>query len=289
MDSSTGVPGLNRNDVYNVFLPVPPLTEQQRIAEILDAVDDSIQTHQKIVDKLSLAGGRLVDRFFLELVEGCPASAVDYKTIEAIGAHHRAFLKTGPFGSSLKGDDWVEQGVPVVTIGSLRDGLISEDQLFFVSERKAAILREYRLAEGDIVFSRVADVGRSAVVTGAQSGWVISSNLMRIAVDRSIATPQYVQLVIAHYAPLREQIRKFTNASGREVVNDAIMRKLRLPWVPIPAQNRLLDIVGEFRGITACEETILTKLEILKQGLMNDLLMGRVQVTDDGLKSVGAG
>ncbi len=275
--------------ISKLAIGIPELAEQLQIAEIFDSVDDSARTRREIARKVSLASSRIVDKYFQELAAGCAAMNVEHKTLEAIGALDRPFLKTGPFGSSLKGDDWVEQGVPVITIGSLGDGYISEDQLLHVSEKKASFLHEYRLVEGDIVFSRVADVGRSAVVMGEQSGWLMSSNLMRISVDPKMAIPGYVQLVIAHYAPLRDQIRMLTNASGREVVNDAIMRKLRLPWVPIPDQQGLMNLFDEFRGMAAGEERALAKLDVLKQGLMDDLLTGRVRVTDAGIERVETG
>ena len=37
--TTTGVPGLNRNDAYSLEIPLPPLSEQRRIVEILDRVD----------------------------------------------------------------------------------------------------------------------------------------------------------------------------------------------------------------------------------------------------------
>ncbi len=52
LDSSTGVPGLNRNDVYELKVPLPPLQEQRRIAEILTAADQRIEKEEAYRDKL---------------------------------------------------------------------------------------------------------------------------------------------------------------------------------------------------------------------------------------------
>ncbi len=52
LDTSTGVPGLNRNDAYEIVIPVPPLPEQRRIAEILDAADDAIRQTERVIAKL---------------------------------------------------------------------------------------------------------------------------------------------------------------------------------------------------------------------------------------------
>ena len=52
LDTSTGVPGLNRHDVYRVVVNVPPLEEQRRIAGILGTVDEAIRQAEKLIAKL---------------------------------------------------------------------------------------------------------------------------------------------------------------------------------------------------------------------------------------------
>jgi restriction endonuclease S subunit len=257
--------------IVKLKIDVPALSEQRRITEILDSADKRMECGKQIISKIGLASSRIVDRFL--------SDATKRVGLEMLGSSDRPFLKTGPFGSSLKGEDWVDTGVPVITIGSLRDGFISQHELLYISDAKATALKEYHLITGDIVFSRVADVGRSAVVTGPQSGWIMSSNLMRISVDPDIVISEYVQLSIAHYTPVREQIRRFVNGGGREVVNDAIMRKLRLPLIPREEQERLLAMVDDFKEAALREERELAKLDTLKQGLMDDLLTGRVRAS----------
>ena len=52
LDSSTGVPGLNRGDAYERSVPVPPLEEQRRIAEILDTANGTVQRYEAELVKL---------------------------------------------------------------------------------------------------------------------------------------------------------------------------------------------------------------------------------------------
>ena len=62
LDSSTGVPGLNRADAYELSLPVPPSEEQRRIAEILDTIDETIRATERIIAKYEdLGAGVSVD------------------------------------------------------------------------------------------------------------------------------------------------------------------------------------------------------------------------------------
>ena len=52
LNRATGVPGLNRDDVYALKRPVPPLPEQRAIAAVLDGVDDAIERGRSEADAL---------------------------------------------------------------------------------------------------------------------------------------------------------------------------------------------------------------------------------------------
>ncbi|MCX4882576.1 restriction endonuclease subunit S [Streptomyces sp. NBC_00847] len=279
-EASHGTGRLETRIVANQRIGVPSLAEQRRIVDILDTLDRRIELSEQILAKLARVEACVVDLFLGQ----CESDGLlSYGPLESRATPDRAFLRTGPFGSSLKGDDWTSDGIPVVTIGALSDGYIEETKLYYVSEGKAASLRDYTVREGDILFSRVADVGRSAVVSGQQSGWVMSSNLMRISVDHSRVDPAYVQLVIGRHIKLREQIRRFANSGGREIVNDAIMRKLKFPWVDGHSQRKLVSMVGDFRLEKVKEQRAREKLISTRHGLMSDLMTGyvRVPATDE--------
>ncbi|GAB6184189.1 hypothetical protein JCM13991_19300 [Thermodesulfovibrio hydrogeniphilus] len=51
LNEATGVPSLNRVTLYRMLLPLPPLPEQQKIAEILETVDNAIEKTEQIIEK----------------------------------------------------------------------------------------------------------------------------------------------------------------------------------------------------------------------------------------------
>lgn len=190
----------------------------------------------------------------------------------------RPHLKTGPFGSSLKLEHWVEDGRPVITIGALGEGEFLLGELLHVSEETAERLRDYQLDVGDVVFSRVADVGRSAAIGEEQKGWVMSSNLMRISLDRGLVVPEFLQAQLACDARVRRQIRATVNAGGRDVANSASLNRLSFSW---PLKEEQERIVSRFAGLESsrlADVVPLEKLRLMKAGLMHDLLTGRVRV-----------
>jgi type I restriction enzyme S subunit len=52
LNEATGVPSLNRENLKNILIPLPPLSEQKRIAEILTQIDQAIEKEEKYKEKL---------------------------------------------------------------------------------------------------------------------------------------------------------------------------------------------------------------------------------------------
>ena len=146
-------------------------------------------------------------------------------------------LKTGPFGSSLKGEHWAENGHPVITIGALGEGCFTSSELLFISNFDAKRLFDYQMKLGDVVFSRVADVGRSVVIDIEQIGWIMSSNLMRISLDSKLVSSDFLQYQLSFDSRVKKQIRCKVNSGGREVANSEILNGLYFVWPNIDEQN----------------------------------------------------
>jgi type I restriction enzyme S subunit len=147
-----------------------------------------------------------------------------------------------------------------------------------VSERTAKSLSAYVVEEGDIVFSRVADVGRSVVVSAGESGWIMSSNLMWISLDSAKVRPHYVWLNLSANSTVRAQVRRFVNAGGREVANGAVLRSLVLAWPDHAEQERIVQAASALSARVRSEEGALAKFRATRRGLADDLLTGRARV-----------
>jgi type I restriction enzyme S subunit len=81
-------------------------------------------------------------------------------------------ISTGPFGSILHQSDYVGGGVPLVNPSHMVNGRIVPEQNVAVSGETAKRLGAYRLHAGDIVMARRGEVGRAAVVSGKEDGWL---------------------------------------------------------------------------------------------------------------------
>ena len=149
----------------------------------------------------------------------------------------------------------------------------------FVSEKKADELEAYKLIENDILFSRVAEIGRSLVIKKQQSGWIMSSNFMRLRLNQEIYLSDFIYLLIKYSESFKKQIIENVNESGRSVTNSSILNSFIFPKVKIAEQKVILEKINVIDVFLLNSSTELNKLNSYKTGLMQDLLSGKKRVT----------
>ena len=264
--------------------------EQKVIGYILDTIDDAIEATQGVIKQTRQLKTALLQDL---LSRGLPQKRRKFKStkrfsnipadwqilsLKEIGDSRRPALRTGPFGSSLKTEHFTTSGRPVLTIGSLGEGEVLEDQLFYVDEVKADEFSEYEVEPGDVVFSRVADVGRSVTIPEWAKGWIISSNLMRIAVDTSRFDPWFLRQSLVHSPHLKGQMRRFTADAGREIVNSDVLSDLLFPMPTRDEQDKIAKIVRGLDQKILYEREVSAQFVKTKTALSQGLLTGRIPV-----------
>ena len=113
-------------------------------------------------------------------------------------------IKNGPFGSVLHAEDYVENGIPIVTTEHFKTGLMPSDKFGIpqVSNEDYILLKGYRLETNDIVFSRVGSVDINAHVGIEQNGWLFSGRVLRVR-------PKYdIDSLFLHYALSTEAVKR---------------------------------------------------------------------------------
>lgn len=158
-----------------------------------------------------------------------------------------AISQTGPFGSQLHEEDYVDKGTPIVTVEHLGDVEFTTQNLPMVSDEDKERLNKYILCEGDIVFSRVGSVDRSTYVKKEQEGWLFSGRCLRVRCDSELVNPRY----LSFYFKL-DQFKKmmFNLSVGATMpsLNTAIMDNILISLPTIDIQNKIavfLDNIDE--------------------------------------------
>jgi type I restriction enzyme S subunit len=187
-----------------------------------------------------------------------------YESVGALGKPYEQPVLTGPFGTNLGRSDFIDRGVPVLTIGCLTEGGITLDKALYVSEKKAQELKRYRLREGDLLFSRMASVGRAGLVPAPLAGALFNYHIMRLRLDESRIDPR----VFINYVRGARQVRDYLKAVNHGATRDGINTEqlLGLP-VAVPPVGKQREIVAEIEKQFSRLDEAVANLKRVKSNL----------------------
>ena len=91
-------------------------------------------------------------------------------------------IQTGPFGSQLHKEDYVEEGIPLINPKHIKDQRIYPDWSVSITDEKLQDLPQYILTTEDIIMGRRGEMGRSAPITEQEKGWFCGTGSLFIPV-----------------------------------------------------------------------------------------------------------
>ena len=237
--------GANINNLKNEHLddleiPLPPLTEQRRIASILDQADELRQKRLQAIEKLD----QLLQATFIDMFGDPKINPYNFN-IEKLSKFYidsKNGTKCGPFGSALKRHEYVENGIPVwsMDVITLSGEFIDKPSLWITNE-KFKELESYSVEEGDVIISRAGTVGKMGVVHSQYEKSLISTNLIRLRFGNNLLPEYFVALMT--YCKHRLS-RLQTGADGAFThMNTGILDNLEFPYPPIKKQKQFVDFL----------------------------------------------
>jgi type I restriction enzyme S subunit len=175
-----------------------------------------------------------------------------YESVSQIGAVNEQAVLTGPFGTSLGRSDFIQSGVPLLTISCLTDQGIRMDKALFVSEAKAKDLQRYRLKIGDILFSRMASVGRAGIVGPELEGALFNYHIMRLRLDESKLLPKFFTGYVRGAQQVRDYLLAVNHGATRDGINTEQLLAMPVVLAPISEQHRIVaEIEKQFTRLEA--------------------------------------
>lgn len=267
--SQTSISHLTQEQLARVELEMPPFPEQRRIAEILDAADAAINGTESVIAKAKLE------------LRGLLLALMD-----------RGDMRREPLSVALarieagRSPDLPDRPAPPGDWGVLKVSSIGDGE-FYPEENKhvtTASLRrpEYEVREGDVLLSRANTsdlVGLVCYVEWTPPHIMLCDKTLRLAVNSERAIAPYLALALSSPGARRQISLHATGTSGSmKNISQAALLGVRVPLPTLDEQRRVVTVLDAARARIRSEESHVGKLRLQKQGLMQDLLTGRVRV-----------
>ena len=176
-----------------------------------------------------------------------------------------ADIQTGPFGSQLHKEDYVQDGTPIVTVEHLGNRVFTEQNLPMVSDADKERLNKYVLSEGDIVFSRVGSVDRCSYVDSNHSGWMFSGRCLRVRPYNAIY-PLYLYYFFCMEST-KQFVRNIAVGATMPSINTKLMGEIEVSVPSIDTQKRIAAILSAIDDKIELNTAINENLEQQAQAL----------------------
>ncbi len=296
LNEATGVPSISRDWLKRIRFFDPGKEQRKEIGEILQATDEAIEKTESLIAKYQQIKAGLMHDLFTrgvtadgklrpprehapELYQESPIGWIPKEwSVGSISEYldKSDGIKPGPFGSSLKKEFYTESGYRVygqeqVIAGSLGVGN------YYISRRKFHEMSIFEIKHGDLLISLVGTIGRVLVVREPFEAGIINPRLMRIRPHQGIAGAEFLKHLLIT-SLISRQLEQFAGGGTMPVLNATVVRKLKVPVIDMPEQERISQYLDAIALRIESEERVLNKYSMHKLGLMHDLLTGRVPV-----------
>ena len=266
-------PKLTQKALNSIPIPFPPLPEQRRIVGILDEAFAGIATAKAIAEK-NLQNARALfeshsQRVFTQRGDGC----VEKPLIEWVQD-----ISTGPFGSLLHKSDYELGGLPLINPINIHGDQIIPDERKAIGKGTAKRLAKYMLQENDIVIGRRGEIGRCAVVTHDQAGWLCGTGSFFIRPSNK-TNPHYLTHLLRS-RPYRGKLEGVAARATMPSISNDDLANLVIALPSMPQQRRTLVLLQSLSNETQRLETLyqrkLAALDELKKSLLHRAFSGEL-------------
>jgi type I restriction enzyme S subunit len=173
--------------------------------------------------------------------------------------------KIGPFGSALKLEDMVDDGVRVYG----QENVIKRD--FALGKRRISFnkfneMRVYEVVHGDILITMMGTSGKCEIMPRDAEKGIIDSHLIRARVNKNLISPAFFKLLVDESPEIKHQIKIQGKGSIMLGLNSGIIRGLYLPLPNITEQKVILLFLDyEHLKINNLIEKQQQLIELLKE------------------------
>ena len=289
---TTGIINLKHRDYFAITLELPPLPEQRLIAEILDTVDLAIRKTEAMIAKLGQVKQGLLHDLLTRGID-------DNGQLRDPDRHPEQF-KDSPLGRIPKGWEAAPLGtvarlqggfafpstlfgsgpVPIVRMSNLRNGQLDLRDAVGVSHSIAKSQSTFALATGDLLLGMSGSLENTAIVQTRDLPASLNQRVGRFLLsDPERLRYRLLDLYVASHFYHRQLGREAVGAAQLNISSGQVEATI-VPLPKLPEQDRVLTVWQGFEARQRHERLALKKLRLLKQGLMDDLLTGRVRVTN---------
>lgn len=268
-------------------IPLPPLSEQQRIVERIEELfaklDEAKERLQEVADSFAVRKAAILHKAFTgELTKQWRLeNGVSDESWEE--SNLGSFIACGPQNGLYKPKSSYGDGIRIIRIDAFYDGVIEQ-----WDELKRLRLDEneiecYSLNLNDILINRVNSMqylGKSALVRELKDICVFESNIMRLSVDESRIYPEFLISFLNSQMGLNELRKNAKQAVNQASINQQDIKNVIINLPALSEQHEIVRLIDELLArehkAQQAAEQALASIDLMKKSILARAFRGEL-------------
>lgn len=282
MSAGTTVDTYTIINAKNTIIPLPPLSEQQRIVERIEELfaklDEAKERLQEVADSFAVRKAAILHKAFTgELTKqwrranGVSDESWEEKTISKICGS----LK---YGTSKKSSDSGE--VVVLRMGNLQNGEIDWSNLAYTSDEED--IKKYLLKPGDILFNRTNSpelVGKTSIYRGEMPA-IYAGYLIKLDYDENMVVGDYLNYYLNSSRAKEYYMQVKTDGVSQSNINAKKIGEFEILLPTLPEQHEIVrfidDLLARERSAQQATEQALASIDLMKKSILARAFRGEL-------------
>ena len=268
---SSTIPDLNHGDFLSIKISIPPLDEQEKIAEILSTWDEAINLTINLIESKK--------QFKKALMQNLLTVKIRFPEFQDEWREDKLAKNVKiQCGYSFESKDFKKQGIPIIRISNISNTSIYMNMTDLVYFDEIQNEKKFLIKKNDLLIAMSgATAGKVSIYNLEQKAYLNQRvGLFRVTSPLLVNYGFLTQFVFSNFFSKQLILLLSTSAQPNISLKDIENLKIKLP--NLKEQQKIAEV------LTACDDEInllnlkLENLKKQKQGLMQKLLSGKVRV-----------
>jgi type I restriction enzyme S subunit len=252
----------------NMPVPLPPLTTQKRIAEILDKADALRRKDEALLRKYDeLAQAVFVDMF---------GDLEDRNYLKARLEDVASIVNGVTKNEKLQTSDMIE--APYMRVANVQDDFLELKEIKTIKVSNADY-QKYQLAKGDILLTEGGDadkLGRGTIWNEEVPGCIFQNHLFRVRVNSKDITPHFLNKLIGSKYGKKYFLRAAKQTTGIATINTSQLKAFPVVIPPLSEQLKFKKTEKAIREMIAVQNREIEASTTLFQTLLQKAFTGEL-------------
>jgi Restriction endonuclease S subunits len=271
--TGSAIPHLDKEAMYRLEFPLPPLPEQQRIVALLDEAFAGLTTAKANAER-NLQNARAIFESHFQSVINQRGEGWEEKRLADV-----CVIGDGNHSSNYpKKEELVRAGIPFIRATNLVAGGISDEDMRYLSPEKHAQLKKGHLKTGDILFTNRGEIGKTAIVDASHDGSNLNSQIAWLRCGEILNNRLLFHVL--NSGEIKSYLESSKNGAALQQFTIRQIKELKIPIPPKDRQGalvaRLDSLLEETQLLTRLYERKLAVLEELKKSLLHQAFNGEL-------------